>query len=157
MFKFDITFDQRKQRVVTAQTDMVTRINLCTALAHNNTARSNILTIVALHAKHLRVTIPTIAGATHTLFMCHDLLFLCFTLATFATLACLGFSILSLRCATTACRLLLSLYFWSCFGFSCLCFYPGLGDCFRRGYFLLDGSLPLLRCFSGHQANAVSN
>src|SRR5215469_15231529 len=158
MLKFNITFDQRKQRMVTAHTNMITRVDLCTALAHNNTARGNILTIVALHTKHIRVAIPAIAGVAHTLFMCHDFLFLCLTLAaltTFAALACLG--ILGFCCGAPACSLLLGLYFWSCFGFSHLRFRFGLCGHFRLRCFLLDGSSPLLRCFSGHQANAISN
>src|SRR5579872_4551144 len=76
MPKFDIAVNQREQGVIAPDTNMITGLNFCAALAHNDTAGSNQLSIVAFDAEHFRVAIPTIAGATHTFFMCHDL-FLC--------------------------------------------------------------------------------
>src|SRR5215471_16881829 len=73
MFKLDITLDQCEQRMVTPNTNMVARVDLRTTLAHNNAACRYVLPIVAFHAEHLGVAIPTISGTTHTLFMCHDL------------------------------------------------------------------------------------
>src|SRR5579864_8607910 len=80
MLKLDITFDQRKKCMVTPDTDMVARVDLGAALAHDNAARRNVLPIIAFHAEHFGVAIPTVAGTAYSFFMCHNL-FLRTTLA----------------------------------------------------------------------------
>src|SRR5260370_35792341 len=84
MSKRDIAIDQRKQSVVTTYTDVVSRFDLCAALADDDAAGGNQLPIVAFYAQHLGIAVPAIAGATHTFFMCHRLFL------------CLPFSLLSL-------------------------------------------------------------
>src|SRR6185312_9980048 len=109
MPELDIAINQREERMVTPHANVISGLDLCTALAHNDAASRYQLPIVAFHTQHLGVAIPAIAGATHTFFMCHDLFFLC-----------LAFSIFNLPCAAAArCPCL-------CFWFihlacSCLC------------------------------------
>src|SRR6266700_1096118 len=98
--ELDIAIDQGEQSVVAANANVIAGFDLCAALANNDATGGNYLSIIAFHSKHFGVTVPTIAGTTHTFFMCHGLLFLC-----------LAFTILDIfdpACATTACRLLLT-------------------------------------------------
>src|SRR5690348_7357905 len=67
-----ISIDQSEQGVIATHTNLLARLNLRTALAHNDAPCRNQLTIVALHAQHFRLAISTIARATYTFFMCHD-------------------------------------------------------------------------------------
>src|SRR6266478_8817302 len=90
MSKLDIAIDQRKQSVVTTYTDVVSRFDLCAALADDDAAGGNQLPIVAFYTEHLGIAVPAIAGATHTFFMCHSLFL------------CLAFSLLSLLRAAPA-------------------------------------------------------
>src|SRR5258708_36207172 len=99
MTELDIAVNQRKERMIASHANIVSGLNLCTTLAYNNAASRYQLPIVAFHTQHLGVTIPAVAGATHTFFMCHDLFFLCLVI-----------SILNACCAAAArCPLL-------CFG-----------------------------------------
>src|ERR1700730_6034524 len=99
---------------------MIARLNFCATLADNNAACSYELPIKALDAEHFRVAIPTIAGTTHTFFMCHVLLFLTFSIFN-------AFSIFNFYCTAAACGLLLSrgvmffTYGGLCFGFGRRC------------------------------------
>src|SRR5213082_965631 len=104
MAELDIAIDQGEQGVVAANANVIAGFDLCAALANNDATGGNHLSIIAFHSKHFGVTVPTIAGTTHTFFMCHGLLFLCLSIL----------DIFNLACATTACRLLLSLGF-KCF------------------------------------------
>src|SRR6266705_811071 len=104
MTELDITVDQGEQGVVAAHTDMVTGLDLGPALTNNNAASRNQLSIKAFYTEHLRVTVPAIAGTTHTFFMCHGLFFLCTTFRAFCI-----FSILNPCYAAAAARPLLSI------------------------------------------------
>src|SRR5258708_30232797 len=72
--KFDVAIDQGEQRVVAPNADIDARLDLRAALAHDNAAGGDELAVKALDAEHLGLAIPTIAGATHTFLMCHELL-----------------------------------------------------------------------------------
>src|SRR5258708_826523 len=73
MAEFDIAIDQREQCMIAPDANVHARLDLRAALAHNNAARRDELAIKALDTEHLRFAIPTIAGATHSFFMCHGL------------------------------------------------------------------------------------
>src|SRR5207237_70841 len=86
--------------MVASHTDIISRLNLCATLTHNNAASRYQLPIVAFHTKHLGIAVPAIAGATHTFFMCHNLFL------------CLAFSLLSSpRTAPSRCPFLFRFYF----------------------------------------------
>src|SRR5258708_24606142 len=102
MSKLNIAIDQRKQSVVTTYTDVVSRFDLCAALADDDAAGGNQLPIVAFYSEPLGISVPAIPGATHSFFMCH-ILFLC-----------LSFSLLNLLRSAPAGLLLLfpPFFFW---------------------------------------------
>src|SRR5437763_16611708 len=73
MTELDITIDQRKQGMIAPDANMLTRANLCATLTHYNAASGYQLTVKALDTKHFWFAVTTVARATHTFFMCHDL------------------------------------------------------------------------------------
>src|SRR5690349_202911 len=66
-----ISIDQGEERVIAAHADLLAWLDLRATLAHNDATCRHQLTIVALHAQHLRLAISTITRATYTFFMCH--------------------------------------------------------------------------------------
>src|SRR5215203_1766153 len=70
-FKFDQAVDQRIQRVVAADADVVARMELGATLANDDAARANGVAVVELDSQSLRLAVAAVAGATDSLFMCH--------------------------------------------------------------------------------------
>src|SRR5690606_2487173 len=74
--ELDAAIDQREQRVVAAEADARTRMELGAALAHDDVARLNGLAAEDLDAEVLGVGVAAVAGRTTSLLVCHD----CFSL-----------------------------------------------------------------------------
>ena len=58
-----------EERIISTDADVVTGVDLRAALAHEDATRKNLLAILTLHAKALRVGISAVVGGTGTLFM----------------------------------------------------------------------------------------
>src|SRR5690606_20292052 len=70
--ELDGAVDQREQRVVAAQADARTRMELGAALADDDVAGLDGLAAVHLHAEVLRVGVAAVARGTYALLVCHD-------------------------------------------------------------------------------------
>src|SRR5215469_220912 len=151
MSKLDVAIDQRKEGVVATYTDVVSRFDLCAALADDDAAGGNQLPIVAFYTQHFGLAVPAIAGATHTFFMCHSLFL------------CLAFSLLNLlRAAPAGSPLLFRLHFFRLRSFGyfssrCLCL-----DRLRQrwNFYLFHGRKFLFPCCGSlacNQALAIGN
>ena len=73
-FELDLTFDQGKERVVFAATDVVTRMNGRATLADQNRTGGNFLAIETFDSEAFACTITAVSGTADTFFMSHDLL-----------------------------------------------------------------------------------
>src|SRR5690554_1010753 len=69
--ELDLAVDQREQRVVAAEADARTRVELGAALADDDVAGVDRLPTIDLHAEVFRVGIAAVARGTYALFMCH--------------------------------------------------------------------------------------
>jgi hypothetical protein len=69
--KFHPPFNQGKQRIIAAFADVHAGIDPRTALAHQDAAGSNELSVKTLDAKKLRIAVTAIACAASALFVCH--------------------------------------------------------------------------------------
>src|SRR5690606_11387182 len=69
--ELDATGGQRKQRVVTAQADVLAGMPLGAALARNNVARDHALTAEHLDAKPLRIGIAAVSRRAACFFVSH--------------------------------------------------------------------------------------
>src|SRR5215208_6382841 len=67
----DLAVGQRKQSVILAQADVVARVPLGAALAHDDVSGANRLAAELLHAEALALTVAAVAGRAACLFMCH--------------------------------------------------------------------------------------
>src|SRR5690606_32660291 len=70
--ELDLAIDQREQRVVAAQADARTRVELGAALTDDDVAGLDGLATVHLDAEVLRVGVAAVARGTYALFVCHD-------------------------------------------------------------------------------------
>jgi len=73
-FIFDHAVDERIQREILADAYIVAGVNFCSDLPHDNGTRVDILAAVHFDAAPLRIGVSTVAGASLTFFMCHDIL-----------------------------------------------------------------------------------
>ena len=69
--KLDFAVDEREQRVVSSEADVVTGMIDSANLADQDVTSGNDLTVVALDATHLRVRVATVAAGALTFFMSH--------------------------------------------------------------------------------------
>ena len=72
-FKLDSAVDKGKQSVVRSATNIVTGMDLGTALANKDIAGENRLTVRSLYAETLRFTVASVLGRTDAFFMCEKL------------------------------------------------------------------------------------
>ena len=63
---------ESEQGVIATTANVVTRVEVGAALAHDDFARLHALAAEALHPEALRIGITTVAGAGCALLMCHD-------------------------------------------------------------------------------------
>src|SRR5579875_1184528 len=59
--ELDVAIDQSEDRMVSSQANVIARLDLRAALAHNNAASSYQFPIIMLHAEHLRIAIAPVA------------------------------------------------------------------------------------------------
>ena len=69
--KMNAAVDEREQRVVAADADALTRMDVGAALTDQNVASQNVLAVAALHAEALGLGITAVLGRTYAFFMCH--------------------------------------------------------------------------------------
>src|SRR5690348_12563244 len=62
---------KRKERMILAQADVVARVPLGAALAHDDVAGADGLAAELLHAEALALTVAAVAGRAACLLMCH--------------------------------------------------------------------------------------
>src|SRR6476469_2741320 len=67
----DLAVGKRKKRVVFAQADVVARVPLGAALAHDDVAGANGFAAELLHAEALALAVGAVAGRTACFLMCH--------------------------------------------------------------------------------------
>src|SRR4051794_21429403 len=67
----DLPVGEREQSMVLAQADVVARVPLGAALAHNDVAGANGLAAELLHAEALAFTVAAVAGRAACFLMCH--------------------------------------------------------------------------------------
>jgi hypothetical protein len=70
-FKFDLAFDQRKNSVIFAEANVISRMNSSAALADNNRPCQYFFSIVSFNAQSLTGAIPAVTRAAAALFMSH--------------------------------------------------------------------------------------
>jgi hypothetical protein len=61
-----------KQRVITAASNILTRVEFGTALTDNNGSGLNEFTTEGFYTEHLGVGVATILGGPHSFLMCHS-------------------------------------------------------------------------------------
>src|SRR5947208_14679837 len=66
------TVDKREQGVVAAEADAVPRMELGTALTHDDVTGFHGLAAVDLHAEVFRIGVAAVTSTAACLFMCHD-------------------------------------------------------------------------------------
>src|SRR5699024_11112269 len=69
--EMDAAVNQREQRVVAADADALTRMDVGAALANQNVAGQNVLTVAALDAETLGLRVTAVLGRTYAFFVCH--------------------------------------------------------------------------------------
>ena len=69
----DAAVHKGEQRVVAAASHVLTRMDVCAALAHQNVAGKDELAVAALHAQALRFRIAAVFRRAYAFFMCHIL------------------------------------------------------------------------------------
>ena len=69
-FKLDHAVDEREERVVAADTDVVAGMNRGTSLTNENVAGKDELSVAALYSQTLSVGISAVLGRAAALFMC---------------------------------------------------------------------------------------
>src|SRR6185295_2466786 len=67
----DLAVGKRKEGMVLAQADVVARVPLGAALAHDDVAGEDIFPTELLHAEALALTVAAVAGRAACFFMCH--------------------------------------------------------------------------------------
>src|SRR3954470_19843400 len=67
----DLAVGKRKQRMILAQADIVARVPLGAALAHDDIAGANGFAAELLHAEALALTVAAVAGRAACFLMCH--------------------------------------------------------------------------------------
>lgn len=73
-FIFYNAVNECEKRIVFSQANVVARMNFGSYLPHDNGARVNFFTAIYFDAASLRVGVSSVAGASLTFFMCHDVL-----------------------------------------------------------------------------------
>ncbi len=73
-YKLNRAVDQREQRVVFADTHVLTRVQFSAALTNDDTARIDALTAVDFNAQSLRLGIATVPRSAAAFLLCHVLL-----------------------------------------------------------------------------------
>src|SRR5206468_11943463 len=68
----DAAVGKREKRVVLAEADIVARVPLGAALAHDDVAGANHLAAEFLHAEALALAVAAVAGRAACFLMCHD-------------------------------------------------------------------------------------
>ena len=71
--KLHLAVNQRKQRVVGASADVVSGVDMSSALSYENVSREYKLSVCALNAETLGLGIASVLGRAHSLFMCEKL------------------------------------------------------------------------------------
>ena len=71
--KANLAIDQGKQRIVRTTANVLSRMNVGTALANQNVAGQYMLTIGTFYTQPLRLGITAVLGGTNTFFMCKEL------------------------------------------------------------------------------------
>src|SRR5436305_1972961 len=66
--------DQREERVIAPDADIVPRHDARTALPHEDLAAVDDLPVVSLDAEHLRLAVTSVPGRTDALLVCHSIL-----------------------------------------------------------------------------------
>ena len=69
--ELDRAFNQREQRVVAADADVVARVDARAALANDDVARDHDFAAELLDAEHLGVGVASVTSRAYALFMCH--------------------------------------------------------------------------------------
>ena len=69
--KLYVTVGLRKQRMVPTTSDICSRMELGTPLAHDNVSSNHVLAAKFLHAESFRLRIATVAGTAACFLMCH--------------------------------------------------------------------------------------
>src|SRR3954464_11206223 len=67
----DLPVGEREQSMILAQADVVARVPLGAALAHDDVAGANSLAAELLHAEALALTVAAVAGRAACFLMCH--------------------------------------------------------------------------------------
>ena len=73
MLELNGAVDKRKESVIGTDTNVVTGMNLRTALSYQNITGENCLTVSLLNAKALRLGITTVLGRTNALLVGEEL------------------------------------------------------------------------------------